>query len=347
MAETAELEAPPQAEAAPPADAPADGAAPTPGANTDQPQPSAEPAAEADAGEGNVAPIIVKKIIGGHGGAHGGAWKIALADMMTAMMAFFLLMWLLGASNEDKRRSVAEFMRSSTSHSIVEMGRNSGSGGILGGQSIIDPEGFPNPPRQTAMMEKVTPRSEGGPTENNPADRTGSGSLDEEAKRKAAQEQQEQESFDKIERDLKEKLAQSKRFENIKDQVQFTRDKDGLRIDIIDKADFSMFGLGTSKLLPRSEALVAEVAAAVSKLDNKLAVRGHTDSIPFGPGDDRSNWSLSAERAESTRAAMEKRNIPAGRFAKIEGVADTLPYNSKDPADPRNRRISVTVLHKN
>jgi chemotaxis protein MotB len=344
MAEAAELEAPEKVEGAA-------GAAPEAspgGANTDQPQPSNEPAAEAaPEGEGNVAPIIVKKIIGGHGGAHGGAWKIALADMMTAMMAFFLLMWLLGATEADKRKSVADFMRASTSHSIVEMGRNSGSGGILGGQSIIDPEAMPAPPRQTAMMERVTPRSEGGPTENSPADRTGSGNLDEEAKRKEAQEQQEQDNFDKLERELKQKLAQSKRFENIKDQVQFTREKDGLRIDIIDKADFSMFGLGTSKLLPRSEALVAEVAAAVSKLDNKLAVRGHTDSVPFGPGDDRSNWSLSAERAESTRAALERRNIPASRFAKIEGVADTMPFNSKDPADPRNRRISVTVLHKN
>ncbi|MFM8637243.1 MAG: flagellar motor protein MotB, partial [Betaproteobacteria bacterium] len=277
MAEAAEIEAPEKTEggaAAPPEAAPG-------GANTDQPQPSAEPAAEAaPEGEGNVAPIIVKKIVGGHGGAHGGAWKIALADMMTAMMAFFLLMWLLGATEADKRKSVADFMRASTSHSIVEMGRNSGSGGILGGQSIIDPEAMPAPPRQTAMMERVTPRSEGGPTENSPADKTGSGNLDEEAKRKEAQEQREQDNFDKLERELKQKLAQSKRFENIKDQVQFTREKDGLRIDIIDKADFSMFGLGTSKLLPKSEALVAEVAAAVAKLDNKLAVRGHTDSIP-------------------------------------------------------------------
>jgi chemotaxis protein MotB len=344
MAEAAELEAPEIVEG----DAGAEPQAAPGGASTDQPQPSAEPAAEAaPEGEGNVAPIIVKKIVGGHGGAHGGAWKIALADMMTAMMAFFLLMWLLGATEADKRKSVADFMRASTSHSIVELGSNSGSGGILGGQSIINPEAMPAPPRQTAMLERVTPRSEGGPTENNPADRTGSGSLDEDAKRKEPQEQQEQDNFDKLERELKQKLAQSKRFENVKDQVQFTREKDGLRIDIIDKADFSMFGLGTSKLLPKSEALVAEVAAAVAKLDNKLAVRGHTDSIPFGPGDERSNWSLSAERAESTRVALEKRNIPASRFAKIEGVADTMPYNFRDPADPRNRRISVTVLHKN
>ena len=96
------------------------------------------------------------------------------------------------AENEEQRR--------------IEMGRISGSGGILGGQSIIDPEAMPAPPRQTAMMERVTPRSEGGPTENSPADKTGSGNLDEEAKRKEAQEQQEQDNFDKLERELKQKL---------------------------------------------------------------------------------------------------------------------------------------------
>ena len=137
----------------------------------------------------------------------------------------------------------------------------------------MDAGAMPAPPRQTAMMELVTPRSEGGPTENSPADRTGSGNLDEEAKRKEAQEQQEQDNFDKLERELKQKLAQSKRFENIKDQVQFTREKDGLRIDTIYKADFSMFGLGTAKLLPSSDALVAEGAACLVKRVNKPASR--------------------------------------------------------------------------
>lgn len=293
-----------------------------------------ETAAET-ATEAPSAPIIVKKIVGGHGGAHGGAWKIALADMMTAMMAFFLLMWLLGASEEDKRKSVADYFRPSTSHSIVEMGKSAGSGGLLGGKSIIDPEAFPGPPKQTAMLERVTPQSEGGPGERESSDQ-GSGGRSEGTG---------DADFDQLERELKDKLAQNKRFAGLQDQVQFSREADGLRIDILDKADFSMFGLGTSKLLPRSEALVAEVAATVAKTDRRLAVRGHTDNLPFGTGDSRSNFSLSAERAESTRAALERRNIPAQRFARIEGVADTQPYNSRDPADPRNRRISITVLN--
>jgi chemotaxis protein MotB len=116
-----------------------------------------------------LAPIIVKKIMDdGHGGAHGGAWKIALADMMTAMMAFFLLMWLLGASNADQRKSIADYFRP-TSHSNVTMGKLAGSDGMLGGRSVIDPDGFPFSAKQTAAMERVTPRSQGGPTENDPA----------------------------------------------------------------------------------------------------------------------------------------------------------------------------------
>ena len=109
---------------------------------------------------------IIKKIIveDGHGGAHGGAWKIALADMMTAMMAFFLLMWLLGASNEDKRKSVADYFRPA-SHSQIAFGELAGSNGLLGGQSIIDPDGLPFSAKQTAMLERLTPQAQGGPNE--------------------------------------------------------------------------------------------------------------------------------------------------------------------------------------
>ena len=297
---------------------------------------------EEAAEEAATAPIIVKKIVGGHGGAHGGAWKIALADMMTAMMAFFLLMWILGASTEDQRKSIADYFKPSLSHSLVDMGKAAGSNGIMGGQSIIDPEAFPNQAKQTALMERVTPRSEGGPTENDP--KPNPEKLSEEQKQKIA-EAADQAAFDKLENEIKDKLAQNKRLENIKEQVQFIREKEGLRIEIIDKADFSMFGLGTSKLSPRAQALIEEVASSVAKMPNKMAIRGHTDSVAFDAGD-RNNWTLSAERSDATRQMLEKRGIAPSRFARIEGVADTAPFNPKDPLDPRNRRISITVLHQ-
>jgi chemotaxis protein MotB len=139
-------------------------------------------------------------------------------------------------------------------------------------------------------------------------------------------------------------MAKNPKLDKLKDQVQFARDKDGLRIEIIDKADFAMFGLGTTTMTPRAQALLGEVSKTLASMPNKVAIRGHTDSFQFANSDDRNNWSLSAERAEETRKIIEKKGIPGNRFAKIEGVADTAPYNPSDPKDPRNRRISITVL---
>jgi chemotaxis protein MotB len=293
--------------------------------------------------------IIIKKIIDdGHGGAHGGAWKIALADMMTAMMAFFLLMWLLGASNADQRKSIADYFRP-TSHSNVTMGKLAGSDGMLGGRSVIDPDGFPFSAKQTAAMERVTPRSQGGPTENDPApnaqERSNPESLTD-AEKKQVAEQQDKANFDKLEKEVKENLAKNPRLENLSEQVKFVREKEGLRIEIIDKADFAMFGLGTTQLTPKAQVLLNEVAKSMTKMDNKLAIRGHTDSVAFANTDGRNNWSLSAERAEETRKIIGKKGVPENRFAKIEGVADSAPYNPNDPKDPRNRRISITVMYK-
>ena len=297
-----------------------------------------------------VAPTItIKKIIDdGHGGAHGGAWKIALADMMTAMMAFFLLMWLLGSSNADQRKSIADYFKP-TSQSNVTMGKLAGSDGMLGGSSIIDTDGFPFSAKQTGLLNMVTPRSQGGPTENDPSPK-GADSKEEgqdgENKGKAGGEAADKANFDKLEKEIKESMAKNPKLDKLKDQVTFARDKDGLRIEIIDKADFAMFGMGTTNMTPRAQALIAEVAKTLAAMPNKVAIRGHTDSVQFANTDDRNNWSLSAERAEETRKIIEKKGIPSNRFAKIEGVADTAPYNPNDPKDPRNRRISITVMNR-
>jgi chemotaxis protein MotB len=306
--------------------------------------------AEAPEEDAPLAPIIVKKIEGGHGGAHGGGWKIALADMMTAMMAFFLLMWILGATNDSQRKSVADYFKP-TSQSVVAMGQLAGSNGIMGGRSIIDPDGFPYTAKQTAALQMVTPRSEGGPTENDPSPNSENDRAKErdgmnDSEKKKIVEQADKENFDKLEKEVREQLEQNPNLEKMQGQVQFVREKEGLRIEIIDKADFSMFGLGTSQMQGGAQELITEVAKALAGMNNKIAVRGHTDSLGFAKAGARNNWSLSAERAEATRAMFEKKGIKADRFAQIEGVADTMPYNNNDPKDPRNRRISVTVKYR-
>jgi chemotaxis protein MotB len=311
-------------------------------------------AAEAAAAEALRPIIIVKKIIAddGHAGAHGGAWKIALADMMTAMMAFFLLMWLLGASNEDKRKSVADYFRPA-SHSQIAFGELAGSNGLFGGKSIIDTDGFPFTAKQSAMLERLTPQAQGGPGES-------FGSSQEENNKDGPSEQdpgkesgtgtpsqkQDNENFEKLEKDIKQKLSESKQFEKIKDQVSITREKDGLRIEVIDKADFAMYGSGGSEMGAKAAALMSEVTKSLKPLPNKLSIRGHTDSMGFAPDSMRNNWTLSTERADATRQFMQSQGITSDRFSRIEGVADTNPKVSGNPADPRNRRVSITVLNQ-
>lgn len=292
-------------------------------------------------------PIIVKKIIveEGHAGAHGGAWKIALADMMTAMMAFFLLMWLLGATNEDKRKSVADYFRPA-SHSQIVFGELAGSSGLFGGKSIIDTEGFPFTAKQTALLERLTPQAQGGPSADDGGAAQGEAGESGEGAKKSDRQLQDNQNFEEIKQSVQKKLQSLPQFENIKEQVSFTRDKDGLRIDVLDKADFSMFQLGTSELTPQAAALLREISRSISDTPNKISIRGHTDSLGFAQGTGRSNWTLSAERADATRRLIQSSGINPSRFARIEGVADTEPYIRLNPADPRNRRVSITLLNQ-
>ncbi len=304
-----------------------------------------------------VAPIIIKKIQGEEAGAHGGAWKIALADMMTAMMAFFLLMWLLGATSEAQRKSIADYFKP-TPKSLVQMGQLAGSNGILGGRSILDPEGLPNAASQTSILDLEPPKmpeAQDG-MGNGPDKDVGKGAepdagegkgpskepLNPEQK-KAAADEIDQQNFDKIEAELRKRMKESSLLSGLEGQVQITRDREGLRIEVIDKSDFSMFGSGTSRMLPRAQALIDEIAKSVAGMPNKVKVRGHTDSVPFtGNQEARNNWTLSAERAEATRQILERRGVKPDRFAGIEGVADNEPF-TPDKGDPRNRRISVTL----
>ncbi len=186
---------------------------------------------------------------------------------------------------------------------------------------------------------------EGQPKRGESASTKSAGGVSDDAAKKAAAEV-DQKNFDALQAQVSEALSKDATLSKIADQVQFVKVKDGLRIEIVDKADFSMFSVGTTRVLPRASALIAELAKAISELPNQVVIRGHTDSLAYALDSEMNNWLLSAERAESTRQLLEKAGVPEGQIARVEGVADTEPYNPKDALDIRNRRISMTLLFR-
>ena len=270
------------------------------------------------------APIIVKKVTIVEGGHHGGAWKVAYADFVTAMMAFFLLLWLLGATEEKQRKGIADYF----APTLVKLRQESaGSDGLLGGSSLTDADNYPNAMGQTGTRAITVPRGvTGGPVEGG-----GRGELDSEKLR---------ELQDKIDK----KLVQRRQLSHLARQVRVMRAPEGIRIDLMDNADFSMFELGTTILTKEARGLLEVMAETLADERAPLILRGHTDSLPWRGGVIANNWSLSTGRAEATRQALVLGGVPMKRIARIEGVADTEPLVADNPADPRNRRISLLLL---
>ena len=301
----------------------------------------AAPADAAPAAAPQLPPIIIKKIIDeGHAGGHGGAWKIALADMMTAMMAFFLLMWLLGATNADQRKSIAEYFQPTNAPRADMSG---GSTGFFGGMSLIDPKALPMTLTQTGVLQLTAPGTE--EQEVTSEDQALPQGLSEEERRKIAAEQDEK-NFENLQDQLEKQIGADQKTSDLMSVVKFVREKEGLRIEILDDAGFSMFGSGTDQLSGEAVALIEKVGASLKSIPNEIAVRGHTDSLQFKKTTAKNNWSLSAGRADSTRQFLNSIGVDDSRFSRIEGVADSQPVNADNPADPRNRRISITVLYR-
>ena len=269
-------------------------------------------------------PIIVKKIIvEGHGGHHGGAWKVAYADFVTAMMAFFLLMWLLGATTEKQRKGLADYF----TPTLVELKMASaGSSGLFGGDSMVSKENYPTTGGQGNLAITI------------PRDATGTKDQGGKATRAA-----DKAKFEQIKKQLEERMAKKAGVARLRKNIRFSMTREGLRIDLIDEADFAMFAMGTDRLLPQAQALVSEVAGVIRTMPNPLIVRGHTDGLPYSAGQTMNNWMLSSARAEATRKALAGNGIGNDRFARIEGVADREPFAKGNAYDPRNRRMSIIL----
>ena len=265
------------------------------------------------------APIIVKKITIVAAGHHGGAWKVAYADFVTAMMAFFLLLWLLGATTEKQRKGIADYF----TPTLVKMRQESaGANGLLHGSSLTDVDNYPHRAGQTGTKALTIPRDTvGGPKD-------GAGKV---------------QRVNHMQKVLAEKLNTSAMMRKLARQVRMIDTSEGIRIDLVDDAEFAMFQLGTTVLTPQASALVKALSETIAPEPGTMTVRGHTDGLPWRPGVATNNWSLSTGRAEATRQALMRGGIAEDRFKRIEGVADRELLVKGNPSDPRNRRISILL----
>jgi len=270
-------------------------------------------------------PIIIKRVKKPAHVAHGGAWKIAYADFVTAMMAFFLLMWLLGSTSEGDKKGLSDYFQSPLK---VAMQGGSGAGAS---QSIINGGG--NDLTQSAGQSK---RGDGA----NPTARKLSGDQD-----KVARAKKDAEQMAKLSAKISALISQDPKLAEFSEQIKLTMTPDGLQIQIVDDQKRPMFDSGSASVKPYMREILAQIGTALTDVDNKISLEGHTDQTPYGSGArGYSNWELSADRANATRRELVTAGMPDEKMARVMGLASSVLLDEEDPRSPSNRRISITIM---
>jgi chemotaxis protein MotB len=278
-------------------------------------------------GTGTQPPIIIKKgKKGGHGGAHGGSWKVAYADFVTAMMAFFLLLWLVSMVSDEKKARVSQYFKE---FSLFEKG---------GESFMMD---------NKASNNQIEIVDSGDPGESESSDKKQEDTETDESKgSKAGEEGNSENLVEETTDDIKETLKKEieSKLSNMKDQILVDVDEGASRIEIIDKnGGMIMFKSGGKEISPDGKKAIGIVAESIKGINGKIAIEGHTDASKYA-GTQYSNWELSTERAAAARRELESCGISPDKFIRVAGYADTDPLIKEDTLDPRNRRISIRVF---
>jgi chemotaxis protein MotB len=271
-------------------------------------------------------PIIIKKVKKGGHAAHGGAWKIAYADFVTAMMAFFLLMWLLGSTTEGDKKGIAEFFQSPLRVSMLGGSGSGDSSSVVrgGGKDLTRETGQVKEGESAAKRASYTLRA-----------------LKEE-QRKA-----EKSRLEQLKAKVEDVLAQTPKLAALGGQIRLDMTKEGLRIQIIDEGNRPMFDSGSAVVKPYMRELLRELGSVLTEVPNRLTVEGHTDAQPFSAGDKGySNWELSADRANASRRELVAGGLSEARMLRVQGLAASKLLDAKDPNGALNRRISIIVMNR-
>ncbi len=287
------------------------------------------------AGSDDKAPIIIKRVKKGGEGHHGGAWKVAYADFVTAMMAFFLLLWLLNAVTEQQLNGVADYFTP-----IAASTRESGAGGMLGGQTVGEGASQSRTGATAAVVLPPPSIGSGGAEMTDP----NQSSQSQEESIKAAQEAKEQREFEQVERELKQTISGVPDLAPMASSLLVDNTPEGVRIQIMDQDKVDMFSPGSANLFPRSKELLVQVAKVIRKMPNKVSITGHTDPSTAVDPSGYTNWELSSDRALATRRALLEGGMDDRQINKVVGVSDREPIDKAQLRSPRNRRVSIVLL---
>jgi chemotaxis protein MotB len=284
-------------------------------------------------------PIIikrVKKVVGG--GHHGGAWKVAYADFVTAMMAFFLLMWLLNVTSPEQKQGIADyFAPASISQST------SGSGGILGGTSLGDDGAKAD--GKMSVIQQTAPEAPTATDRNGQSSTTASlDSASEQALRDALA-KKEQDSFASAAQSLRQSLQEMPELAELSKQIMIDQTPEGLRIQLIDQDGRSMFKENSREPNDRARILLRAISKVINQLPNRITISGHTSASAAGKRTD-SDWALSAERADASRQILRGAGVDEDRIYQVSGKANSEPLYADDPTLAGNRRISIVLLRE-
>jgi chemotaxis protein MotB len=285
------------------------------------------------------APIIIvkkKKIVGGH---HGGAWKVAYADFVTAMMAFFMVMWLVSAVNKEQKAALFDYFKNPSMEpgkSIRPAPGQMGPGGAS--TAVINMGGGMDAPRVT-VLKSPDSNSKSKSQPFNLAN------LDAEQARKIADEA-DHKKLESLMEELRKAIDNSQALKPFKDQLLLDITPEGLRIQIVDEQNRPMFDVGSARLKDYTEGILKVLAGYLNTVPNRISLTGHTDIRPYPGGGNYTNWELSADRANAARRALESGGLTAVKIARVVGLSSSVLFDKDDPQNPINRRISIIVMTK-
>jgi chemotaxis protein MotB len=271
-------------------------------------------------------PIIVKRIKKSGHAAHGGAWKIAYADFVTAMMAFFLLMWLLGSTTDGDKKGIADYFQSPLKIALAGGSGSGDSNSILkgGGESLTSTvgqvkKGEVEATRNTINLHKL----------------------------KQEQIRAEVARLENLKQEIQQKLQSNEKLKDVSSQIRLDMTRDGLRIQIVDDQNRPMFASGSATIAPYMKDLLRAIGSVLVEVPNRLTLEGHTDAQLY-PGGDRGygNWELSSDRANASRRELIAGGLTDDRVLRVQGLASSQPFDDKDPLAPTNRRISIIVMNR-